>query len=74
MTKIRDDDRTVEFEDTPEMHKAVFNKLMEYYFDTGSFSGESIAQCDHAQIDASVILSDIADDIIKFKVKYDDEI
>lgn len=67
-------DETVSYEDSPEMHKKVFDHLIENYFKKhGSYCGESIMQSDDPQIYAPELLSEIADDIIKFEVDYGDE-
>lgn len=62
---------TVKFDDSPEVVKAVFEKLItDYYCKHQSFKGESIMQSDNPQIEAPVILSEIADDILKFYVEW----
>lgn len=62
---------TATFEDTPELRDAVFEKLIAFYAEHESYSGESIMQSDNPQIYAPVLLSEIADDLIKFKVDYE---
>ena len=59
----------VEWNDSPETKDAVFQHLLNWYIEHGAFSGESIMQRDDPQLDAPVILSDIADDVIKFRLK-----
>ena len=64
----------VSYEDSPELHKKVFDYLMENYFkEYECYFGECIMQSDDPQAYAPVVLSDIADDIIKFDVKYEGE-
>ena len=62
----------VKFENTPEMAEKVFKKLIDWYFEQESFMGECIMQCDNSIIEAPEVLSEIADDIIKFDVDYKD--
>lgn len=58
----------VEYEDTPEIRDAVFEKLMESYFkEYGAYSGEVIMQSDDPIIYAPEVLAEIADDIIRFE-------
>ena len=64
----------VSFEDSPELHKKVFEHLLENYFKKyNCYFGECIMQDDDSQIYAPEVLSDIADDIIKFDVNYDED-
>lgn len=61
---------TVLWDDSPEMHKKVFDFLMENYFlKYEAFHGEVIMQNDECMISAPEVLSDIADEIVKFKFK-----
>ena len=63
---------TVNYDDSEEAIQSVFKKLLDdYYFKHHSFSGEGIMQSDSPQQEAPVILSEIADDILKFKVKWE---
>lgn len=73
LVTIEESDRTITFEDTPEVRNAVFERVLAYYKKHGVFHGESIHQMDNPIIDAPSVLSDIADDIIKFDVTYKDE-
>ena len=66
-----DDGMSVEYDDSPAVHKAVFDYLMEHFFkEYEHFTGEGIMQADKPQINAPVVLSHIADDVIKFKVDW----
>ena len=68
------DDFTVSYDDTPEIHKKVFDYLIrEYYSKYGYFSGEGIMQADNPQIYAPQVLSDLADDVIGFKEDWADD-
>jgi hypothetical protein len=63
----------VTYDDSPKLHKAVFDKLMkDFFLKHQAYLGESITQCDDPQIEAPQILANLADKIIKFKVKYND--
>ena len=74
-TKIETEDldkegiKSVSFNGSPEMQSEVFLKILEWYFDNRSFSGESVQQCDRTVLSAPEILGDIAD-MIDFKVEY----
>ena len=71
--KIETKNYVVTFEDTPEMHKKVFDRVVQFYKDHESFHWECIMQCDNPQIEAPSVLADIADDIIKFEVAYKED-
>ena len=63
------DDWFVEYQDSHEIRDQVFNKLIGWFTEHQSFCGESIMQSDDPQIYAPVVLSEIADEIIKFEYK-----
>lgn len=65
-------DSSVVFKDNQKIRDAVFIALIDWYFKHQSFSGEEIIQCDGPLIDAPNVLADIADDIIKFDVRWDE--
>lgn len=71
--KIETKNYVIEYEDTPEMHKKVFDKVLDYFKKHEAFHGEVIMQCDDTIIDAPNVLADIADDIILFKVTSKDD-
>ena len=74
ITKEHGSRRVVTFDDSQEVKDKVFEYLItNFYFEYGSFTGECIMQTDNPQIYAPEILSNIADDIIKFKVEWPDE-
>lgn len=61
----------VTFDDCPEIHKRVFDRLLERYFlKHDAFCGDTIMQCDNPQIEAAPILAEIVDEVIKFEVEY----
>lgn len=73
MAVIETDDLVAEYEDTPEIRDAVFERVLAYFKEFESFRGESIFQSDDPTIYAPHVLADIADDILQFKVRYKDE-
>jgi hypothetical protein len=70
---IKIEDAVIEYEDTQEVRDAVFERVMEYFNEFGCWRGEIIHQSDDPIIYAPNVMSDIADDIIKFEYIYDDE-
>ena len=61
----------VTYDITDEQKDAICERLIEYYSEYGFF-GECIQQNDDATIEASVVLSDICDEIIIFKEEEDE--
>ena len=51
---------------------AVFDKLIEWYFKHECFHGANIIQHDEPNMDAPNILAEIADDLLKFDIKWDE--
>jgi hypothetical protein len=75
MTKtIKFSDHTVTYEDSPEVRDAVFERVMQYFREYNCYAGEVIHQSDDPIIYAPNVLSDIADKIVKFETKYEDEL
>ena len=70
MRVIRKDDHEVRFDDSQEVKDKVFEKLIDFFKEHETYSGESICQSDGPQVEAPELLSTIADDIIKFRVKW----
>lgn len=66
---IQTDWATVTYEMTPEKKDAIVARVLEFYKKHENFTGESICQCDGPIMDGYVVLADIADDIIEFKVE-----
>lgn len=62
---------SVSFDETPELKEKVYQSVLNWYIKQGHFSGESIMQSDEPIIDAPEFLSDVADDLFKFKYLYD---
>ena len=72
MSKVElSDNITVTYQDTPDVRKEVFRKVMEYYIKHQVFNGETILQSDTPKIEAPYTLADIADNILKFEVEYE---
>ena len=61
----------VTFDDSQEMKDKVFDRLIDWYIEQEAFHGECIQQSDRCVMDAPNILSEIADDIIKFDAKWE---
>lgn len=61
-------DCVVVYDSSQKTRNAVFDRLIEWYFEYERFNGESIIQCDDPSMDAPNILASIADNIIKFDV------
>ena len=70
MKTIETKDYIAEYSDNNQIKQAVFNRVIKYFKTCEAFQGESIYQNDDAQIDAIEVMSDIADDILKFKVTW----
>lgn len=64
---IKIEDGTIEYEDNQDIRDAVFERVMEYFKEFNAYAGEVIHQSDDPIIYAPNVLSDIADEIIKFK-------
>ena len=69
---IKRNDVTITFEETEELKQQVYDQVLNFFLEVDAFCGETIMQSDTPQIEAPVFLSDIADDIFKFDVEYDD--
>jgi hypothetical protein len=72
--KIETKDCIIQFEDSEALRDLVFYKLIEWYTKHQLFSGESIMQSDRGIIESPVLLSDIADYVIKFDVQWKDDL
>ena len=56
---------TVLVDDSPKTKKIVWEKLIGYFRKHGAYCGESVMQCDGPNIEASEVMSEIADIIFK---------
>lgn len=61
------------FNDDDVTKQKVFDRVMDYFLKYECFCGESIHQSDDPLIYAPNVMSDIADDILQFKYKGDNE-
>lgn len=61
----------VEYEETQEVKDAVFEAVIGFFKEHEAFNGECIMQSDDPIIYAPELLSEIADNIIEFKVEYE---
>ena len=52
----------------------LFEKVLAWYLEHECFNAESIYQCDAPQLTAPELLADIAEDILKFKVQWKDDV
>ncbi len=66
-------DKTVTYNDDQATKDALFEKLLNWFFEQETFSGESIMQSDGPLLESPVLLSDIADDILQFDVTWKGE-
>lgn len=64
------EDLCVKFEETPELKESVYDRVLKFFLDHDAYYGEVIMQSDDPQIEAPVLLSDIADGLFKFDVEY----
>jgi len=71
MKTIKMEDMQVSYSDDSKTKDAVFKHLIDFYKKHKTFSGEELQQSDEPILEAPDVLSEIADNIIKFKVKYD---
>jgi len=73
MKTIETKDCIVKYKDDKATKQAVFDKVVGFFLEHESFSGESIMQADDPRIEAPVLLSAIADDILCFDVTWKDD-
>lgn len=52
-------------DDSPEIKKVVWDRLIAYFRKHGAYCGESVMQCDGPNIEASEVMSEIADIVFK---------
>lgn len=63
-------DFTIKYNDSQIIKNKVFDRIMEFFIKHECFDGESLCQMDNPQIEAPMLLSEIADDVIKFEVDW----
>ena len=59
----------VTFEDSPEVHKRVFDALLAWYQSESSYDGESLHQSDGPWETAVPMLCEVAEEVFKFDVQ-----
>lgn len=67
-------DFILEFDESPELKERVYTKVLNFFIAMESFSGESIMQSDHPQLEAAPFLADLADDDFKFDVIWKEDL
>lgn len=70
--KTEIEDGHVSYDIGPETQREVFWKLLGFFIEQGLFTGECIMQSDSPSLDGPELLSEIADDIMKFEVEWDE--
>lgn len=70
--KLQLDNCTVEYDDSQEVKDAVFQRVLAFAKKEEIFTGESLNQMDSGTIGSLEAMTYILDDIIKFKVNYDE--
>jgi len=68
--EIYNGEAVVSYEETPELKDKVFERVMQFFNTVGHYSGESLMQSDDVYEVGPEVLSDLADDIIGFEVKW----
>ena len=65
-------DGKVWYNSCQETKDALYEKVLKWFLDQETFSGECIQQSDSSQIDGVTLLGEIADDIFQFDANYYD--
>jgi len=68
--KIYDGDATVKYEETEEKKQELWDAFIKWCKEHGATCGEILSQDDNCIIDAPDFMSDVLDNIVKFKVKH----
>ena len=71
--RIETPEFVAEFQQDAATKEAVFNRVLQYYETHEAFAGEAINQSDDPIIDAPRVMTDIADNILRFNVVYKDD-
>ena len=74
MGKIVLEDMTVEYSDSPEAKEELFQRMLKWHVNHHALDGECIWQSDMCMESAPEILTDVAENVFKFKVTYTDEV
>lgn len=67
---VYDGEAVVSYNETQELKDQVFERILSFFKKVDHFTGESLQQSDDVHELAPDVLSDIADDIIKFEIIY----
>lgn len=59
--EFRVDDYIVEFDETPELKEAVYNKVLQWFIDNELFHGEMVMQTDRGNIESVTVMTELAD-------------
>ena len=62
----------ITYNDDQSTRDAVFERILAWFIKVDSFDGESIMHCDKSQIEAPILLSELADNVFEFDTVYDD--
>jgi UDP:flavonoid glycosyltransferase YjiC (YdhE family) len=65
-----DGEAIASYEETPELKDQVFERVLSFFKSVDHFTGESLQQSDNVQELAPDLVSDIADNIIKFELTW----
>lgn len=68
--RIETSDLLLFCDNSDETKQKLFHKIVDFFVERELFNGESITQSDVVSIDAPQLLSEIAEDILKFDVKF----
>lgn len=63
--------RLVEYQDDQATRDAVYEKVLDWFIQVETFSGEGVMQNDTPLLEAPQLLVDLADDIFQFDVKWE---
>lgn len=70
MNHFDSDEYVVAYQDDERTKQAVFDRIVAFYKEHKSFSGESVMQMDGPQLAAPELLADIVDDILQMSVTW----
>lgn len=69
--KIKREYCTVEFDTSDKIKEEVFQAVIDWFLEHDSYCSESIMQSDDTLMDSPVLMSQLADGVIKFNVDWD---
>jgi len=70
--ELKFDGVTVSFLDSDRLRQVIADRVYRYFSENKVCSGEQIIQSEDAFVGASVLLAEIADDVMNFSVQYDE--